>query len=30
MFDNPNRIVTNLFESEQFRMAVNAAIHNSR
>jgi hypothetical protein len=30
MFDNPNRIVTNLFESEQFKMAVLAAIHNSR
>jgi hypothetical protein len=30
MFDNPNRIATNLFESEQFKMAVLSAIHNSR
>jgi hypothetical protein len=29
MFDNPNRIATNLFESEQFRMAVLAAINNT-
>ncbi|MDR1904041.1 MAG: hypothetical protein LBQ88_17360 [Treponema sp.] len=29
MFDNPNRIVTNLFEGEQFRMAVLAAVNNS-
>jgi hypothetical protein len=29
MFDNPNRVVTNLFESEQFRMAVLAAINNT-
>jgi hypothetical protein len=29
MFDNPNRTVTNLFESEQFRMAVKAVINNS-
>jgi hypothetical protein len=29
MFDNPNRIATNLFEGEQFRMAVLAAIHNT-
>jgi hypothetical protein len=29
MFDNPNRVVTNLFESEQFRMAVWAAINNT-
>jgi hypothetical protein len=29
MFDNPNRVVTNLFESEQFRMAVLAAVNNS-
>jgi hypothetical protein len=30
MFDNPNRVATNLFESEQFKMAVLSAIHNSR
>jgi hypothetical protein len=29
MFDNPNRVVTNLFESERFRMAVLAAINNT-
>lgn len=29
MFDNPNRIATNLFEGEQFRMAVLAAIYNT-
>jgi hypothetical protein len=29
MFDNPNKVVTNLFESEQFRMAVLAAINNT-
>jgi hypothetical protein len=29
MFDNPNRVYTNLFESEQFKMAVKAAIYNS-
>lgn len=29
MFDNPNRVVTNLFEGEQFRMAVLAAINNT-
>ncbi|GHV79184.1 hypothetical protein AGMMS49944_09750 [Spirochaetia bacterium] len=29
MFDNPNRVYTNLFESEQFKMAVKAAINNS-
>jgi hypothetical protein len=29
MFDNPNRVVTNLFESERFKMAVKAAINNS-
>jgi hypothetical protein len=29
MFDNPNRVVTNLFDSEQFRMAVWAAINNT-
>jgi hypothetical protein len=29
MFDNPNMVVTNLFESEQFRMAVLAAINNT-
>jgi len=29
MFDNPNRIVTNLFESEQFKAAVKAAIHSA-
>ena len=29
MFDNPNRVATNLFESEQFRMAVLAAINNT-
>jgi hypothetical protein len=30
MFDNPNRVATNLFESEQFKMAVKAVINNSR
>jgi hypothetical protein len=30
MFDNPNRVATNLFESEQFKMAVKAVIANSR
>ena len=30
MFDNPNRVATNLFESEQFTMAVKAVINNSR
>jgi hypothetical protein len=30
MFDNPNRVATNLFESEQFKMAVLAAINNSK
>lgn len=30
MFDNPNRVATNLFESEQFKAAVLAAINNSR
>jgi hypothetical protein len=29
MFDNPNRIATNLFESEQFKTAVLAAINNT-
>jgi hypothetical protein len=29
MFDNPNRVYTNLFESEQFKMAVKTAINNS-
>jgi hypothetical protein len=29
MFDNPNRVATNLFESEQFKMAVKAVINNS-
>ncbi|MDR1218657.1 MAG: hypothetical protein LBK73_03495 [Treponema sp.] len=29
MFDNPNRVATNLFESERFRMAVLAAINNT-
>jgi hypothetical protein len=29
MFDNPNRALTNLFEGEQFRMAVRAAINNT-
>jgi hypothetical protein len=29
MFENPNMVVTNLFESEQFRMAVLAAINNT-
>ncbi len=28
MFDDPEMIVTNLFESNQFKMAVKAAIHN--
>jgi hypothetical protein len=30
MFENPNRVATNLFESEQFKMAVKAVINNSR
>jgi hypothetical protein len=30
MFDNPNRVATNLFESEQFKMAVKDFINNSR
>jgi hypothetical protein len=28
LFDNPNRVYTNLFESEQFKMAVKTAINN--
>jgi hypothetical protein len=30
MFDSPNRVATNLFESEQFKMAVKAVVNNSR